>query len=50
MFDWLTENIEVVQLIASLTTTVVWIVYLDIFLQGFIQLRRSSLLINRGGG
>lgn len=50
MFDWLTENIEVVQLIASVTTTVVWIVYLNIFLQGFIQQRRSSLLVNRGGG
>lgn len=50
MLDWLTENIEVVQLVASLTTTVVWIVYLNIFLKGFIQQRRSSLLINRGGG
>lgn len=50
MLDWLTDNIEVVQLVASLTTTLVWLVYLNIFLQGFIQQRRSSLLINRGGG
>jgi hypothetical protein len=50
MLDSLTENIEVVQLITSLTTMLVWVVYLNIFLIGFIQQRRSSLLINRGGG
>ena len=50
MLDFLKENVEIVQIAASLTTTVVWLVYLHIFLSGYIQQRRSSILINRGGG
>ncbi|MAM60565.1 hypothetical protein [Maritimibacter sp. UBA3975] len=50
MLDALTDHIEIVQLVTSLTTMLVWVVYLNIFLIGFVQQRRSSLLINRGGG
>ena len=48
--SFISDHIEVFQLLASLTTTAVWLVYLNIFLRGFRQQRRSSLLINRGGG
>ncbi|QFT99250.1 hypothetical protein FIU85_18185 [Roseovarius sp. THAF8] len=50
MMEFLKENVEIVQIAASLTTTFVWLVYLHIFLSGYIQQRRSSILINRGGG
>lgn len=50
MMEFLTENVEIVQIAASLATTIVWLVYLHIFLSGYIQQRRSSILINRGGG
>ncbi|QFT92420.1 hypothetical protein FIU86_06170 [Roseovarius sp. THAF9] len=50
MMDFLKENVEIVQIAASLTTTFVWLVYLHIFMSGYLQQRRSSILINRGGG
>ncbi|QPM92393.1 hypothetical protein [Pseudooceanicola algae] len=50
MLETVKDNAELFQILASLATTFVWLVYLNIFLQGYIQQRRSSLLINRGGG
>ncbi|MGC0225622.1 hypothetical protein [Pseudooceanicola nitratireducens] len=50
MLEFIRQNSELVQIGASLTTTVVWLVYLHVLLKGFRDQRRSSLLINRGGG
>lgn len=50
MLDFITQNVEIIQIATSLTMALVWLVYLQIFLSGYIQQRRSSILINRGGG
>ncbi|MBL3705933.1 hypothetical protein GI582_24870 [Sulfitobacter sp. BDSS02] len=50
MLEFIRQNSELVQIGANLTTTVVWLVYLHVLLKGFRDQRRSSLLINRGGG
>lgn len=49
MWDWMTENVTSLQVLVSLLSTVVWIVYLNIFLASFRRQTRSSLLINRAG-
>ncbi|GGE38850.1 hypothetical protein GCM10011360_28240 [Primorskyibacter flagellatus] len=50
MLEFVRQNSELVQIGASLTTTFVWLVYLHVLLRGFREQRRSSMLINRGGG
>lgn len=50
MLEFVQQNSDLVQIGASLTTTLVWLVYLHILLRGFRDQRRSSVLINRGGG
>jgi len=50
MLEFVRQNSELMQIGASLTTTFVWLVYLHILLRGFRDQRRSSMLINRGGG
>ncbi|MBS8228674.1 hypothetical protein DYI42_20810 [Vannielia litorea] len=49
MWQWLQDNQPAIQIIVSLTTTVVWIAYLHIFLVSFRRQTRSGLLINRAG-
>ena len=50
MLEFIRQNSELMQIGASLTTTLVWLVYLHVLLRGFRDQRRSSVLINRGGG
>ncbi|MGR3562574.1 MAG: hypothetical protein ACU0FH_03770 [Heliomarina sp.] len=50
MLEFIRQNSELMQIGASLTTTLVWLVYLHVLLRGFREQRRSSVLINRGGG
>lgn len=50
MLEFIKENVEIAQIAVSLMTAIIWLVYLHIFLSGYIQQRRSSILINRGGG
>ncbi|SIN81014.1 hypothetical protein [Vannielia litorea] len=49
MWQWLQQNQPAIQIVVSLTTTVVWIAYLHIFLVSFRRQTRSGLLINRAG-
>ncbi|QDC09023.1 hypothetical protein FHY55_07090 [Oceanicola sp. D3] len=49
MWQWLQDNQPAIQIIVSLTTTVVWLAYLHIFLVSFRRQTRSGLLINRAG-
>ncbi len=49
MWQWILDNQPALQVVVSLTTTVVWIVYLHIFLSSFRRQTRSGLLINRAG-
>ena len=49
MWEWLKDNVTTLQVMVSLLSTGVWIVYLHIFLSSFRRQTRSSLLINRAG-
>ncbi|MBE3638832.1 hypothetical protein [Mangrovicoccus algicola] len=49
MWEWITENTDTLQVIVSLLTTLVWIVYLHVFLWGYMRQTRSGLLVTRAG-
>lgn len=49
MWNWVSENATILQVIVSAVSAVVWVVYLHLLLVGFRQQRQSVLLINRGG-
>ncbi|WP_339112853.1 hypothetical protein [Thioclava sp. GXIMD2076] len=49
MWNWITENVTALQAMVSLLSTVVWIVYLNLFLSSYQRQKRSSILISRAG-
>lgn len=50
MWNWLSQNIDLISLAVSTSMLVVWIVYLQLLLNGYRRQRRSSILISRGAG
>lgn len=50
MFEWIGEHSNVLDVLLSAAMLVVWLGYLQAFLQGFRRERRPKILINRGGG
>ena len=50
MFEWIDEHSNVLNVLLSAAMLVVWLGYLQAFLQGFRRERRPKILINRGGG
>ncbi|MCP3054062.1 hypothetical protein [Aurantimonas marianensis] len=50
MWNWLSQNTDVLSLAVSMAMLVVWIVYLQLLLNGYRRQRRSSILISRGAG
>ncbi|WP_232845568.1 hypothetical protein [Aurantimonas marina] len=50
MWNWLSQNTDVLSLAVSVAMLIVWIVYLQLLLYGYQRQRRSSVLISRGAG
>lgn len=50
MWDWLSNNSEVVSLLVNVGLLLVWLSYLQLFLYGFKRRRRCKILVNIGGG
>lgn len=50
MLNWISQNATLVQAGVSVVTALVWIVYLQLFLVGFLRQRRSEILVSRGAG
>ncbi|HAB65052.1 MAG TPA: hypothetical protein DCE49_12930, partial [Pseudomonas sp.] len=50
MIDWLMKNQQLVSLLISLSTLLVWMFYAHLLLRNFRRQRQPSLLINRGAG
>ena len=50
MLAFLTANAQAIGVVINVAMLVVWIVYLQIFATSYVRQRRSSILINRGGG
>ncbi len=49
MWNWILEHAAVVQAIVGLVTAVVWITYLNVFVESMRRQRRSEILITLGG-
>lgn len=49
MWNWLSENSDIVQVLVGAVSALVWVVYLQLLLSNYRQQRQSVLLINRGG-
>jgi len=47
MLDWLKDNTELLSLLISAAMAVIWLVYLQVILMGFIRQRRPVILITR---
>jgi hypothetical protein len=50
MLSWAAENATLLQLGVAIVSAIVWLVYLQLFLVGFMRQRRSEILISRGAG
>ncbi|MFK4136734.1 hypothetical protein ACI2KR_31375 [Pseudomonas luteola] len=50
MLDWLRENRDLLTLLISACTLLVWIFYAQLLLSSFKRQRRPRLVINRGAG
>ncbi|MDG5500262.1 hypothetical protein [Marinobacter sp. BGYM27] len=48
MYNWIVANKEVLSVIASLGSLVIWLVYAQLLYLGFRRQRRPRLIINRG--
>ncbi len=50
MIDWLQQNHQLISLVISTCTLLVWVFYAQLLLLNFWRQRRPSLIINRGAG
>ena len=50
MWEWLKDNVTLLQVLVSLTSALVWIAYLQMFAASFRRQTRSSRLITLAGG
>jgi hypothetical protein len=50
MFEWITQNANVLSLVIDIGMLAVWLTYLHVFLNGFQRQTRSKIVINRGVG
>ncbi|MEF2545979.1 hypothetical protein VQ045_02265 [Aurantimonas sp. E1-2-R+4] len=50
MWNWLSQNTAVLSLGVSIAMLIVWVVYLQLLLNGYRRQRSSSILISRGAG
>lgn len=49
MWDWLSNNATLVQVLVGITTALVWLFYLQILVSGLRRQRRTEILIHLGG-
>lgn len=47
--QWLSQNIVLIEVAVAFGTMLIWAVYLQLLLLGFMRQRQSVILINRGG-
>ena len=50
MLDWIAANADVLGLLVSFCTLLIWAVYAQLLYAGFRRQRRPSLMLNRGHG
>lgn len=50
MIEWIGTNSELVNIVINAVLTLVWIVYLNLFLHGIVRTRRPMIMISRGAG
>lgn len=50
MLSWIAANATVLQVVVSVISAVIWLVYLQIFLVGFLRQRRPEIIVSRGAG
>ncbi|HKK30796.1 MAG TPA: hypothetical protein VKA18_10435 [Alphaproteobacteria bacterium] len=50
MLSWIAEHHAVVNSMISIVTVLVWIIYLQLFINSLLRQRRSNILINRSAG
>ena len=50
MTEWISANVAVLQLAASLLTALIWVIYLQMLFTSYKRQRRTMILINLGGG
>lgn len=50
MIEWLKDNHQLISLIISASTLLVWVFYAQLLLLNFRRQRKPSLIINRGAG
>ncbi|WP_415845306.1 hypothetical protein ACMYUJ_00335 [Stutzerimonas zhaodongensis] len=50
MIDWLKDNHQLISLVISASTLLVWVFYAQLLLLNFQRQRKPSLIINRGAG
>jgi hypothetical protein len=50
MIEWLTSNHQLISLVISCSTLLVWVFYAQLLLLNFRRQRKPSLIINRGAG
>jgi hypothetical protein len=50
MLDWIRQNYSTISVLTNAGMLIVWIVYLQLFLQSYKRQRRSKILINVGAG
>lgn len=50
MIDWLKDNHQLISLVISASTLLVWVFYAQLLLLNFKRQRKPSLIINRGAG
>lgn len=50
MWNWINTNVEVLNLGANVAMVLIWLVYLQVFLAGFLRQTRPKIVINRAAG
>lgn len=50
MIEWVMENQQLITLLISASTLLVWVFYAQLLLLNFRRQRKPSLIINRGAG
>ena len=48
MFDWISQNKDVLNVLIGLATLMVWVVYAQLLYNGYKRRRRPRIVINRG--
>lgn len=50
MLEWISANATLLQVGVAAVSAVIWLIYLQLFLVGFLRQRRPEILVSRGAG